>query len=502
VEYAEEVCEDHEFSAIGVTVVTMAELCRRKALADRKAKMAAEGLSPVDDNDNDPCTMTFTNADGTKTASYTLSDGAQFFKNGPWIQTLVSYEPMGQTLCCSYVASEVIAERTEHRVGDTVEYELPTHEVTSTYQLSRPWKSGFSPVTLESSVTNSASLSGENVITYAGPVPATDPGGAGEVAPIIKQAEQMVLDVAKNSKGRSLPEAVLAIIEAKRQAKELLNNEIEKLEHQKTEEFNKGEGLEGCYQIATHTTPRLMHLDGALNAIEKIYTYEKGFQDGKQWMLDPNRGPGPALVLNFGYIQGFEDGVRSVVRDPRFKQGLQEGVQAFKYGKQPSGNGEAYHDVGVAVGFAAAQRQRQQDPSLLERLSDFLKGTVDSLKNALDWIWGGTANTGGGNTETRGNRDISFDPQQVQSKFKHAPDFGIQRNYNPQNAALFEQKIQNFVNKAPNQIPGTYRGEPANFYVDPQSGLMVMTKPSGEFWSAWKLGEKQLQNLLQKGTLR
>jgi hypothetical protein len=65
-------------------------------------------------------------------------------------------------------------------------------------------------------------------------------------------------------------EAIRSIMEATGQAKELLNNEIDKIEPQKKQEFNK-KAAESGYQIATHTTPRLMQLDGAKKAIDDLY---------------------------------------------------------------------------------------------------------------------------------------------------------------------------------------------------------------------------------------
>lgn len=91
---------------------------------------------------------------------------------------------------------------------------------------------------------------------------------------------------------------------------------------------------------------------------------------------------------------------------------------------------------------------------------------------------------------------------QLQKKYKHAKDFGVEGNYNPANAEKFGQAIKDHVN-APGTTPlqGTYRGQPVIHYVDPKTGLNVITKPNGELISGWKLRPEQLENVLTHGGL-
>jgi len=51
------------------------------------------------------------------------------------------------------------------------------------------------------------------------------------------------------------------------------------------------------------------------------------------------------------------------------------------------------------------------------------------------------------------------------------------------------------------RIVGTYRSQPAIRYVDPKTGLSVMTHPDGRVWSNWKLNPGQLTNVLTGGGL-
>ncbi|MDO8543894.1 MAG: colicin D domain-containing protein [Opitutaceae bacterium] len=92
--------------------------------------------------------------------------------------------------------------------------------------------------------------------------------------------------------------------------------------------------------------------------------------------------------------------------------------------------------------------------------------------------------------------------QQLQSKFKHAADFGIQGNYNTANGAAFRSAINQHINSPGVQvIQGTYRGTPVTHYVNPQTGLNVMSNSAGDFLSGWKLSPQQLQHVTTTGKL-
>ena len=92
--------------------------------------------------------------------------------------------------------------------------------------------------------------------------------------------------------------------------------------------------------------------------------------------------------------------------------------------------------------------------------------------------------------------------QQLQSKFKHAADFGIQGNYNAANGAAFRSAINQHINSPGVQvIQGTYRGTPVTHYVNPQTGLNVMSNSAGEFLSGWRLSPQQLQHVTTTGKL-
>lgn len=92
-------------------------------------------------------------------------------------------------------------------------------------------------------------------------------------------------------------------------------------------------------------------------------------------------------------------------------------------------------------------------------------------------------------------------PGQLQSKFKHAGDFGVTGNYSKANAANFSSAIHQHINAAGTRaIQGTYRGESVTHYLDPATGLNVISR-NGEFVSGWQLSPGQLANVLKHGGL-
>lgn len=97
---------------------------------------------------------------------------------------------------------------------------------------------------------------------------------------------------------------------------------------------------------------------------------------------------------------------------------------------------------------------------------------------------------------------VNFGVKQLQKKFKHAGDFGITGNYNPSNAIKFQQAMENHLaDPATKEIVGTYRGEPVIHYVNPDTGLEVITDRAGNFISSFKLNPAQLTNVLSRGSL-
>ena len=100
------------------------------------------------------------------------------------------------------------------------------------------------------------------------------------------------------------------------------------------------------------------------------------------------------------------------------------------------------------------------------------------------------------------SRILNMTTKQLQTKFKHAADFGVTGNWNKAAASKFSSAINQHINSSGVKIiNGTYRGQPAVHYLNPNTGLNVISRPNGQFWSGWKLNTGQLQNVLQHGGL-
>ena len=110
---------------------------------------------------------------------------------------------------------------------------------------------------------------------------------------------------------------------------------------------------------------------------------------------------------------------------------------------------------------------------------------------------GGTA---GNVAEGATSRVLLRSTQQLQKKFKHAADFGVTGNYSKANATKFSEAINKHIN-SPDviKINGTYRGDPAIHYLDPTTGLNVISDTAGNFISGWRLSNRQQAHVLLHG---
>ncbi|MFB8794878.1 MAG: colicin D domain-containing protein [Microcoleus sp.] len=97
----------------------------------------------------------------------------------------------------------------------------------------------------------------------------------------------------------------------------------------------------------------------------------------------------------------------------------------------------------------------------------------------------------------------NFSPRKLQHEYKHAPDFGITGNWNSTNRALFIKALEDHIQNAPVQIPGTYRGTiPVTHYYDPNTENWVAVDLNNDFVAAWKLSNAQRDNLLNGGNVQ
>jgi len=92
--------------------------------------------------------------------------------------------------------------------------------------------------------------------------------------------------------------------------------------------------------------------------------------------------------------------------------------------------------------------------------------------------------------------------KQLQSKFKHASDFGIQESYSLQNIIKFRMAIENHLQSSTTKVRrGTFRGRSVVHYFDPKTALNVIINDKGYFVSGWKLNEDQLKAIIDTGNI-
>jgi len=103
----------------------------------------------------------------------------------------------------------------------------------------------------------------------------------------------------------------------------------------------------------------------------------------------------------------------------------------------------------------------------------------------------------------KSSRVLNYTQKSLQKKYmKHAADFGITDNWNKAAAGKFSSTINQHINSPGIKvIQGTYKNQPAIHYLNPNTGLNVISRPNGQFWSGWKLGPQQLEGVLNNGTL-
>lgn len=96
-----------------------------------------------------------------------------------------------------------------------------------------------------------------------------------------------------------------------------------------------------------------------------------------------------------------------------------------------------------------------------------------------------------------------YPKQQLQKKFKHAKDFGVDSSWSNDAAGEYEQALRRFAEDPGNEVntAGEYRGQPAILIYNRSSSLCEVLYPDGTFWSAWKLRPGQLKNVIERGSL-
>ena len=101
-------------------------------------------------------------------------------------------------------------------------------------------------------------------------------------------------------------------------------------------------------------------------------------------------------------------------------------------------------------------------------------------------------------------RPFVADFPQLEAKYKHADDlFDLPASGNPRYWPQFDWQMREFAQAGTTvRVDGTYRGDPAIFYLDTvDMRRTVLTHPDGTFWSTWALEETQAMNAWERHAL-
>jgi RHS repeat-associated protein len=124
---------------------------------------------------------------------------------------------------------------------------------------------------------------------------------------------------------------------------------------------------------------------------------------------------------------------------------------------------------------------------------NWMRGNPGAVQQAMDLAEGMAGPPSGG---------VNISAGQLQSKFKHAGDFGVSGNFNLANAAAFGEAIQKHVqSKGTVAIQGAYRSAKnlVTYHLDSATSRVVITDRGGNFVTAYKASVKQVEEIVTKG---
>jgi peptidoglycan hydrolase-like protein with peptidoglycan-binding domain len=147
---------------------------------------------------------------------------------------------------------------------------------------------------------------------------------------------------------------------------------------------------------------------------------------------------------------------------------------------------------------------------VVENVQNLYPDAINPTLSPLDFIGGGLFAKNTLNLSTRlligrfrdGRWVRSATRSQIQHSFRRANQFGVKGNFNNKTLSQFRKAIEDHI-KSPDVIiiKGTYRGKRAVHYYNPKTRLNVMRSEKGEFWSAWRLTDKQHFHMIKSGQI-
>lgn len=109
------------------------------------------------------------------------------------------------------------------------------------------------------------------------------------------------------------------------------------------------------------------------------------------------------------------------------------------------------------------------------------------------------SNSSSSQTQDR-NVSVSYTKQKLQHEYKHAPDFGIEGNWNKSNSEAYQNAIQNHINTASEVYQSVYRGDPVTVYINSKNSLGAYVDLDGNYVGGWKFNTSQIDYHRTNGT--
>lgn len=138
----------------------------------------------------------------------------------------------------------------------------------------------------------------------------------------------------------------------------------------------------------------------------------------------------------------------------------------------------------------------------IRTIGSIIKTTKDKLDDYRQRIGKPTEEPAPQKPVEKPNRKINVSDKQAQSKYKHAEDFGLPKNYSKQNGEKLKDAVQNHVlDKNTKVIEGSYRGKKVTHYYNKDTGINVIKDGDGNFLSGWKLSPEQQRIIVETGKI-
>lgn len=202
--------------------------------------------------------------------------------------------------------------------------------------------------------------------------------------------------------------------------------------------------------------------------------------------------------------------VSAIIKDPSGSVGklLIEALDLKEWGTNPGhviGNGVFVAASFAVPGGAAVKSLRvveDTDKLLVDGKSVTASAGVDST-GVREPAGGSFARPSIDGLSAGGPRVIiKFSKTQIESKFKHAPDFLVTEPRGADGFEAFEKALNDFVDSdSTTTVVGTFKGAPAVLNYDQSTSQVVIQSPNGEFVSGWVMTPQQLQHVIQRGSL-